>query len=103
MFALPPLAFVKNNESSAIIVLHVGRSLCGHDGIIHGGLLATVLDESLGRNVSGPSSRIVAPQGWADPLFSDLSRESPPGSAEYSLQNRGHRNAERPVQKAHKS
>ncbi|KAI5452162.1 hypothetical protein NCC49_001100 [Naganishia albida] len=50
MFALPPLAFVKNNESSAIIVLHVGRSLCGHDGIIHGGLLATVLDESLGRN-----------------------------------------------------
>jgi acyl-coenzyme A thioesterase PaaI-like protein len=52
MFALPPLAFVKNNESSAIIVLHVGRSLCGHDGIIHGGLLATVLDESLGRNVS---------------------------------------------------
>lgn len=26
--------------------------MCGHDGIIHGGLLATVLDESLGRNVS---------------------------------------------------
>lgn len=65
MFALPPLAFVKNNESSAIIVLHVGRSLCGHDGIIHGGLLATVLDESLGRNVSSRCGRRIVDRPWA--------------------------------------
>lgn len=33
-----------------VAVIHLGRALCGHDGIIHGGLLATVLDETLGRN-----------------------------------------------------
>jgi len=29
--------------------VHVGRGLCGHDGNVHGGLLATLMDESLGR------------------------------------------------------
>jgi len=31
------------------MVLHMGRGLCGHDGIIHGGLIATVFDEALAR------------------------------------------------------
>lgn len=31
--------------------LHVGRGLCGHDGIVHGGLLATILDEAMARVV----------------------------------------------------
>jgi len=35
-----------------VAVIHLGRALCGHDGIIHGGLIATVFDESLARNVS---------------------------------------------------
>ncbi|KAJ7764137.1 mitochondrial protein [Mycena maculata] len=48
--ALYPLARVKKDESEAIIFLHLGRGLCGHDGIVHGGLLATLLDESLARN-----------------------------------------------------
>lgn len=48
--ALPPLVFGKDDETEAIVVVHVGRSLCGHDGIVHGGLLATLLDESLARN-----------------------------------------------------
>nr|XP_031858203.1 uncharacterized protein CI109_006346 [Kwoniella shandongensis]KAA5525275.1 hypothetical protein CI109_006346 [Kwoniella shandongensis] len=48
--AVPPVLFAKEDESEAIAVLHLGRALCGHDGIIHGGLLATVLDECLGRN-----------------------------------------------------
>ncbi|KAG8684906.1 hypothetical protein FRC08_013421 [Ceratobasidium sp. 394] len=48
--ALPPLVFAKDDESEAIVIVHVGRSLCGHDGIVHGGLLATLLDESLARN-----------------------------------------------------
>jgi acyl-coenzyme A thioesterase PaaI-like protein len=34
-----------------VIIVHVGRGLCGHDGIVHGGLLATLLDEGLGRTV----------------------------------------------------
>lgn len=49
--ALFPLLRVKRDESESVAVLHFGRGLCGHDGIIHGGLIATVLDESLGRLV----------------------------------------------------
>ncbi|KAF8880893.1 HotDog domain-containing protein [Gymnopilus junonius] len=47
--ALLPLVRAKNDESESIVFLHVGRGLCGHDGIIHGGLLATLLDETLAR------------------------------------------------------
>ena len=50
--ALTPLFRVRKDEKEAIAVVHFGRGLCGHDGIIHGGLIATVLDESLGRLVS---------------------------------------------------
>ena len=50
--ALPPLVRAKRDESEAIVIVHVGRGVCGHDGIIHGGLLATILDESLARTVS---------------------------------------------------
>lgn len=32
-------------------VTYVGRGVCGHDGIVHGGMLATLLDESVGRTV----------------------------------------------------
>ncbi|KAJ7653642.1 HotDog domain-containing protein [Mycena polygramma] len=48
--ALFPLARVKKDESEAVIFIHLGRGLCGHDGIVHGGLLATLLDEALARN-----------------------------------------------------
>ncbi|PPQ64053.1 hypothetical protein CVT24_008866 [Panaeolus cyanescens] len=47
--ALVPLIRVKNDESESLVFLHLGRGLCGHDGIIHGGLLATLLDETLAR------------------------------------------------------
>jgi hypothetical protein len=50
--ALRPLIRVKNDESEAWGFIHLGRSLCGHDGIVHGGLMATLLDESMGRVVS---------------------------------------------------
>ncbi len=49
--ALPPLVRAKKDESEAWILVHLGRGVCGHDGIVHGGLLATLLDESLGREV----------------------------------------------------
>ncbi|KAJ7869011.1 HotDog domain-containing protein [Mycena leptocephala] len=48
--ALFPLARVKKDESEACVFVHLGRGLCGHDGIVHGGLLATLLDEALARN-----------------------------------------------------
>jgi len=50
--AVRPLLRVKNDESEAWGFVHLGRGLCGHDGIVHGGLMATLLDESMGRVVS---------------------------------------------------
>ncbi|KAI0340660.1 Thioesterase/thiol ester dehydrase-isomerase [Trametopsis cervina] len=47
--ALPPLVRAKKDESEAIIVIHVGTAVCGHEGIVHGGMLATLIDESFGR------------------------------------------------------
>jgi len=47
--AVPPLVFSTRDDSESIIILHLGRSMCGHDGIIHGGLVGTVLDETLAR------------------------------------------------------
>lgn len=44
-----PLVRARRDESQGIVMVHVGRGLCGHDGIVHGGLLATLLDEALGR------------------------------------------------------
>jgi hypothetical protein len=50
--ALFPLVRSRFDESEALVIVHVGRGLCGHDGIVHGGLLATLLDETLARTVS---------------------------------------------------
>ena len=50
--ALFPLVRARVDESEALVITHVGRGLCGHDGIVHGGLLATLLDETLARTVS---------------------------------------------------
>lgn len=50
--AIRPLVRAKNDESETWGFIHLGRGLCGHDGIVHGGLMATLLDESMGRVVS---------------------------------------------------
>ncbi|KAG7093885.1 hypothetical protein E1B28_007524 [Marasmius oreades] len=47
--ALPPLVRARWDEKKSLFIIHVGRGLCGHDGIVHGGLLATLLDEMLAR------------------------------------------------------
>jgi len=47
--ALTPLVRVRKDESESMIITHVGRMLCGHEGIVHGGLLAALLDEGMGR------------------------------------------------------
>lgn len=53
MLAVPPMVFAREDESEAVVVVHLGRSMCGHDGIVHGGMVGVVLDEATGRNVSG--------------------------------------------------
>lgn len=52
-FALPPLVFSTADKKQGVFVIHIGAGLCGHEGITHGGLLGTLLDECLGRTVSG--------------------------------------------------
>ncbi|KAI8391498.1 HotDog domain-containing protein [Radiomyces spectabilis] len=44
---VPPVIFYNEDQTEVTIVGHLGKELCGHDGIIHGGLLATLLDEVL--------------------------------------------------------
>ncbi|KAI7884286.1 Thioesterase/thiol ester dehydrase-isomerase [Lichtheimia hyalospora FSU 10163] len=45
--ALRPLKFFNESKTECVIIAHLGRNLCGHEGIVHGGLLATLLDEHL--------------------------------------------------------
>ncbi|KAI9323097.1 HotDog domain-containing protein [Dichotomocladium elegans] len=45
--AIRPLKFFNADSTECIIVAHLGRNMCGHEGIVHGGLLATLLDEHL--------------------------------------------------------
>ncbi|KAL1792158.1 hypothetical protein ACET3X_009909 [Alternaria dauci] len=47
--AVPPLQFSTTDGSSFVSLQYLGGALCGHPGIVHGGLLATLLDEGLAR------------------------------------------------------
>ena len=46
---VPPLAFIEKDGKDATALFYLGGDLCGHPGIIHGGCLATILDEGLAR------------------------------------------------------
>ncbi|KAI3342022.1 adenylylsulfate kinase [Ustulina deusta] len=46
---VPPLVFEEAGSKSIVAISYLGNELCGHPGIIHGGLLATMLDEGLAR------------------------------------------------------
>ncbi|KAF2866780.1 thioesterase family protein [Massariosphaeria phaeospora] len=47
--AVPPLQFTTADGSHYVSLQYLGQGLCGHPGIVHGGLQATLLDEGLGR------------------------------------------------------
>jgi adenylylsulfate kinase len=47
--AIPPFSWTQREGKSYVQITHVGTDLCGHMGIIHGGFLATMLDEGLAR------------------------------------------------------
>ncbi|KAF2428686.1 hypothetical protein EJ08DRAFT_680586 [Tothia fuscella] len=46
---VPPLQFSTEDGSEFVSLQYLGVALCGHPGIVHGGLLATLLDEGLAR------------------------------------------------------
>lgn len=47
--AVPPLQFTSADGSTFVSLQYLGSALCGHPGIVHGGLLATLLDEGTAR------------------------------------------------------
>ena len=46
---VPPFTWSEKGGKSLVSISYLGTDLCGHPGIIHGGLLATMLDEGLAR------------------------------------------------------
>ncbi|KAI9890770.1 MAG: hypothetical protein M1814_003701 [Vezdaea aestivalis] len=45
----PPYIWLEAGGKSAVCVCYIGGDVCGHVGVIHGGLLATLLDEGMAR------------------------------------------------------
>ena len=43
------VCFVHRDGVRAVSLLRIGNALCGHPNVVHGGVLATVADEALGR------------------------------------------------------
>ena len=46
---VPPFVFAHREGKSLVSLMYLGTDICGHPGIIHGGMLATLLDEGLAR------------------------------------------------------
>lgn len=46
---VPPVAWVEEGGKSIVSISYLGDELCGHPGIVHGGFLATMLDEGMAR------------------------------------------------------
>ncbi|KAI6352373.1 hypothetical protein MCOR25_009443 [Pyricularia grisea] len=49
LVSVPPFDWIETDGKSYVEIAHLGEDLCGHPGIIHGGFLATMLDEGLAR------------------------------------------------------
>ncbi|KAJ5887745.1 hypothetical protein N7495_007786 [Penicillium taxi] len=44
--SVPPFIFKDKQNKRCVMIMHLGGNVCSHPGIVHGGLLATLLDES---------------------------------------------------------
>jgi hypothetical protein len=47
--SVAPIAFMDGDGTEFYAVCHIGRDLCGPHGMVHDGILATIVDESLAR------------------------------------------------------
>jgi len=47
--SVAPIAFADGEGTELYAVCHIGRDLCGPHGMVHDGILATIVDESLAR------------------------------------------------------
>lgn len=46
---IPPYIFINDTEQEAVTVMHLGHHLAGYPYTVHGGVIATILDEALAR------------------------------------------------------
>lgn len=46
---IPPLVYVDGKGKELVCFVYLGNKVCGHPGLVHGGLLATLMDEGLAR------------------------------------------------------
>lgn len=46
---MSPFLFRNSSERSIVMFAYMGSGVCGHPGIVHGGILATLVDEGLAR------------------------------------------------------
>lgn len=46
---VPPFTWTESDGKSLVSISYLGADLCGHPGVVHGGFLATMLDEGLAR------------------------------------------------------
>ncbi|KAJ1965577.1 hypothetical protein GGI12_000675 [Dipsacomyces acuminosporus] len=44
-----PLVFLNRDRKQFVVIAHLGHKLCGHPGIVHGGVQATLFDEITAR------------------------------------------------------
>ncbi|CUM62795.1 uncharacterized protein PRCAT00000353001 [Priceomyces carsonii] len=51
-FLIQPVIFFNTETNESVTIAHVGHRLCGYPFIIHGGVTATLLNESFKRNAS---------------------------------------------------
>lgn len=51
-FAIKPILFFDKENRESVSIYHVGEKLCGYPFLVHGGILATILDEILKRTSS---------------------------------------------------
>ncbi|KAJ1947474.1 hypothetical protein GGF37_000414 [Kickxella alabastrina] len=47
--SVEPIVFLNRDRKQFIVILHIGKRLCGHSGIVHGGVLATLFDDITAR------------------------------------------------------
>ncbi|TVY43179.1 UPF0644 protein [Lachnellula subtilissima] len=57
---VPPYIWAEAGGKSLVSISYLGAALCGHPGIIHGGMLATLLDEGLARCCFGALPNKIA-------------------------------------------
>ncbi|KAM0446923.1 hypothetical protein ACHAPV_007845 [Trichoderma viride] len=57
---VPPIAFIEDGGKSIVSISYIGDQVCGHPGLVHGGFLATMLDEGMARGCFGALPHNIA-------------------------------------------